>query len=81
MPASMSTIRPWYTRDAHSFVVDNAHSSLLSARAIHQAQVVAGVQQWEVLDESAIIAGSRVAAGLDPFDSGKVRTYVLNLSS
>ncbi|KAJ8596256.1 NAD(P)-binding protein [Rhizopogon salebrosus TDB-379] len=51
--------------------IDNAHSSLLSARAIHQAQAVAGIQQWEVLDESAIIASSRVAAGLDPFDSGK----------
>ena len=39
---------------------------------MHQAQTVAGTQQWDILDWSAIIASSRVAAGLDPFDSAKV---------
>ncbi|KAG1766408.1 NAD(P)-binding protein [Suillus occidentalis] len=51
--------------------VDNAHRSLISTRAMHQAQVVAGTQQWDIIDWSASIASSRVAAGLDPFDSRK----------
>jgi len=45
---------------------------------MHQAQMVAGTQQWDILDWSALIASSRVAAGLNPFDSNKVRTWVLN---
>jgi spermidine/putrescine-binding protein len=39
---------------------------------MHQAQVVAGTQQWDIIDWSASIASSRVAAGLNPFDSKKV---------
>ncbi|KAG1766407.1 NAD(P)-binding protein [Suillus occidentalis] len=53
--------------------VSNAHRSMITTRAIHQAQVVAGTQQWDIIDESALIASSRVAAGLNPFDSKKVR--------
>ncbi|KAF9231910.1 NAD(P)-binding protein [Melanogaster broomeanus] len=34
---------------------------------------VAGTQKWDIIDWGAMIAGSRVAAGLDPFDSSKVR--------
>ncbi|KAG2075173.1 NAD(P)-binding protein [Suillus decipiens] len=49
--------------------IDNTHRSLITARAIHQAQVVAGTQQWDILDWSSLIASSRVAAGLNPFDS------------
>ncbi|KAG1825670.1 NAD(P)-binding protein [Suillus subaureus] len=51
--------------------VDNTHRGLITARAIHQAQVAAGTQQWDILDWSALIASSRVAAGLNPFDSKK----------
>ncbi|KAG1784220.1 NAD(P)-binding protein [Suillus placidus] len=51
--------------------VSNAHRSMITTRAIHQAQVVSGTQQWDIIDESALIASSRVAAGLNPFDSKK----------
>ncbi|KAG2360628.1 NAD(P)-binding protein [Suillus spraguei] len=51
--------------------IDNTHRGLITARAIHQAQVVAGTQQWDILDWSSLIASSRVAAGLNPFDSKK----------
>lgn len=51
--------------------VSNALRSMITTRAIHQAQVVAGTQQWDIIDESALIASSRVAAGLNPFDSKK----------
>jgi 3-hydroxyisobutyrate dehydrogenase-like beta-hydroxyacid dehydrogenase len=51
--------------------VSNAHRSMITTRAIHQAQVVSGTQQWDIIDESALIASSRVAAGLHPFDSRK----------
>ncbi|KAG2057082.1 NAD(P)-binding protein [Suillus hirtellus] len=51
--------------------VDNAHRALIGARAMHQAQIVAGTQQWDVLDWSSLIASSRVGAGLNPFDSKK----------
>ncbi|KAG2360632.1 NAD(P)-binding protein [Suillus spraguei] len=49
--------------------IDNTRRSLITARAIHQAQVVEGTQQWDILDWSSLIASSRVAAGLNPFDS------------
>ncbi|OAX40889.1 NAD(P)-binding protein [Rhizopogon vinicolor AM-OR11-026] len=51
--------------------VDNAFRSLIGARAMYQAQALAGTQQWDVLDWSALIASSRVAAGLNPFDSAQ----------
>ncbi|EPT03350.1 NAD-binding protein [Fomitopsis schrenkii] len=49
--------------------VDVAHGHLLSARAIHQEQSKRGEQAFDVLDWSGLIAGTRVAAGLDAFSS------------
>ncbi|KAH7886018.1 NAD(P)-binding protein [Phlebopus sp. FC_14] len=48
-------------------VIDLAHQRLLTARSLHEAQKLAGTNKWDVIDWSAMIAGSRVAAGLDPF--------------
>ncbi|KAF9225572.1 NAD(P)-binding protein [Gyrodon lividus] len=56
--------------------VDIAHQRMITARSIHREQEVAGTQKWDILDWSALIAGSRVAAGLDPFDSSKVRGHL-----
>ncbi|EIW86945.1 NAD(P)-binding protein [Coniophora puteana RWD-64-598 SS2] len=51
--------------------VDVAHQRMIAARAIFEAQKAAGTNKWDIIDWSALIAGSRVAAGLDPFDSSK----------
>jgi hypothetical protein len=51
--------------------VDVAHNNLLTARALHTAQARTGSTSFPVLDWAALIAGSRVAAGLDAFDAGK----------
>lgn len=59
-------------------VMDIAHNHLLTARAIHENQKAAGKESFDVLDWSALIAGSRVAAGLDGLNSGKVSIAVLN---
>ncbi|KAH7886019.1 NAD(P)-binding protein [Phlebopus sp. FC_14] len=56
--------------------IDIAHQRLITARSIHQQQKVAGTHKWDIIDWSSLIAGSRVAAGLDPFDSSKVRIIV-----
>jgi hypothetical protein len=53
-------------------VVDTAYQHLLTARAIHKGQMQEGRAVFNTLDWSAIIAGTRVAAGLDGFDSQKV---------
>ncbi|KZT08781.1 uncharacterized protein LAESUDRAFT_742425 [Laetiporus sulphureus 93-53] len=50
-------------------VVDAAHAHLLTARAIHEGQKQRGEAAFEVLDWSGLVAGARVAAGLDAFDS------------
>ena len=51
---------------------------MLTARALHANQARSGNARFDVLDWSSLIAGTRVAAGLDGFDSSKVRTaYVL----
>jgi 3-hydroxyisobutyrate dehydrogenase-like beta-hydroxyacid dehydrogenase len=50
-------------------VIDTAYQHLLTARALHAGQVTRGTQQFDTLDWSAIIAGARVAAGLDGFDN------------
>jgi hypothetical protein len=50
-------------------IVDLAHRSLLTANAIHMKQAVQGTAKFEVLDWSALVAGSRVAAGLPGLDS------------
>jgi hypothetical protein len=52
-------------------VTDTAYQHLLTARALHSAQTVNGNQQFDTLDWSALVAGTRVAAGLDGFDSRK----------
>jgi hypothetical protein len=52
-------------------VIDTAHQHLLTARALHSAQTLKGTQQFDTLDWSALIAGPRVAAGLDGLDSQK----------
>lgn len=57
-------------------VVDVAHRNMLTARAIHANQRAMGTQKYEVLDWSALIAGPRVAAGLDGLNSGKVRALI-----
>lgn len=49
-------------------IIDLAHSSLLTANAIHSKQVHQGSARHEILDWSALVAGSRVAAGLPGFD-------------
>lgn len=51
--------------------IDNAHHHMLTARALHTAQERTGSTSFPVLDWSALIAGARVAAGLDAFDSAE----------
>lgn len=53
-------------------MIDIAHQHLLTARALHVAQKAEGKETYDVLDWSAMVAGCRVAAGLDGLDSGKV---------
>ena len=50
-------------------VIDAALSHLLTARAMHVSQVDQGTARFETLDWSALVAGTRVAAGLNGFDS------------
>lgn len=52
-------------------VIDTAHQHLLTARAIHTNHKQEGKAAFDTLDWSGIIAGTRVAAGLDGFDSQK----------
>lgn len=52
---------------------DAAHQHMLTARALHSNLAQAGNAKFDVLDWSSLIAGARVAAGLDGFDSNKVR--------
>ncbi|KAJ7222861.1 NAD-P-binding protein [Mycena haematopus] len=70
--------------------IDIAHQHLITARAIHTAAVQAGIHTpnvqaakkaggedaVEVLDWSGMIAGTRVAAGLDAFGSSNVHGVV-----
>ncbi|KAG6895085.1 hypothetical protein C0992_003211 [Termitomyces sp. T32_za158] len=51
--------------------IDVAHQHLLTARAIHQSMKQEGKAVYETLDWSGIVAGTRVAAGLDGLDSNK----------
>ncbi|KAJ4002250.1 hypothetical protein F5050DRAFT_1802533 [Lentinula boryana] len=62
--------------DAPMPMIDIAHQRLITARAIHTAQKEEGTQSLDVLDWTALIAGSRVAAGLDPFHSRKDKAVV-----
>ncbi|KAI0919997.1 hypothetical protein AcW1_002889 [Taiwanofungus camphoratus] len=52
-------------------VVDAAHQHLLTARAQQAAEKLRGDATFDILDWSSLIAGARVAAGLDAFDSAK----------
>ncbi|KDQ31199.1 hypothetical protein PLEOSDRAFT_1036388, partial [Pleurotus ostreatus PC15] len=53
-------------------VIDIAHQHLITARAIHAKQAAQGKENFKTLDWSGLVAGPRVAAGLDAFDSQKV---------
>ncbi|KAI9570357.1 NAD(P)-binding protein [Boletus coccyginus] len=58
--------------------VDVAHQRLITARSIHQEQKLAGTHKWDIIDWSALIAGSRVATGMHPFDSNQSTHVVLD---
>jgi hypothetical protein len=49
-------------------LIDIAHQHLLTTRALHETQPD---KQYDPLDWSALISATRVAAGLDAFDSQK----------
>ncbi|KAI8990652.1 NAD-P-binding protein [Trametes punicea] len=51
--------------------LDTAHQHMLTARALHANQVRRGDSRFDILDWSSLVAGARVAAGLDAFDSSK----------
>jgi len=51
--------------------IDNALHHMLTARALHTAQERTGNTTFPVLDWSALLAGTRVAAGLDAFDGAE----------
>jgi hypothetical protein len=61
-------------------IIDVAHQHLITTRAIHQGQKQEGRAKYEILDTSGIIAGTRVAAGLDGLDSLKVVWNCFSLS-
>ncbi|TBU29764.1 NAD(P)-binding protein [Dichomitus squalens] len=60
--------------DAPMPALDAAHQHMLTARALYANQVKQGNAHFDVLDWSSLIAGSRVSAGLEPFDSSKQHT-------
>ncbi len=59
---------------------DAAHHHMLTARALHANAARVGNARFDVLDWSSLVAGTRVAAGLDGFDSSKVRLPMLRES-
>lgn len=61
-------------------VIDVAHQHLITARAIHANQAAQGKENFKTLDWSGLVAGPRVAAGLDAFDSQKVSAPSFNAS-
>lgn len=58
-------------------IIDIAHQHLITARALHSVQSQEGKAAHDVLDWSAVVAASRVAAGLDGFDSSKHTSSVV----
>ncbi|KAK0465458.1 NAD-P-binding protein [Desarmillaria tabescens] len=52
-------------------LADIAYQHLITARAIHDTLKAEGKEVFDPLDWSAIVASTRVAAGLDAFDSSK----------
>lgn len=59
--------------------IENASNHMLTARALHTAQERTGTTTFPVLDWSSLIAGTRVAAGLDPF-GGAEASYLPSLA-
>ncbi|KAI0778847.1 NAD-P-binding protein [Trametes elegans] len=57
--------------DAPMPALDAAHQHMLTARALHANQSRRGHSHFDVLDWSSLVAGARVSAGLDGFDSNK----------
>jgi 3-hydroxyisobutyrate dehydrogenase-like beta-hydroxyacid dehydrogenase len=58
--------------------IDIAHQHLLTARAQHTAQRAQGDGvKFETLDWSAMVAATRIAAGLDGFDSSRHSSHVV----
>jgi hypothetical protein len=53
--------------------IDVAHQHLLTARALHEQRKKEGQAEFQRLDWSGLIAGTRTAAGLSGFDRSKVR--------
>ena len=60
-------------------VIDLAHQHMLTARALHIKQKSEGTQKFDVLSWSALVAGSRVAAGLNGLNSAEVGFMILYL--
>jgi len=60
--------------------IDNALHHLLTARALHAAQARSGSTKYPVLDWSALIGGSRIAAGLEAFESPEASIFTLTCS-
>lgn len=58
----------------HIINQDTAHEHLLTARALHASKKARGQQVFETLDWSSLVAGARTSAGLDGFDSAKVKS-------
>ncbi|KAG7452219.1 NAD-P-binding protein [Guyanagaster necrorhizus] len=52
-------------------LADIAYQHLITARAIHNIMKAEGKEVYDPLDWSAIVASTRIAAGLDAFDSSK----------
>ena len=55
--------------------IENASHHMLTARALHTAQERTGTTSFPVLDWSSLIAGTRVAAGLDPFGGAEASKF------
>jgi len=57
-------------------VIDVAHQHFLTARAAHLAQQAKGESEFEVIDWSSLVAGSRLAAGMDAFQGSTLAKVV-----
>jgi hypothetical protein len=62
-------------------VIDLVYQHMLTARAGHVAQALLGRAQYKILDWSAVVAGVRIAAGLDGLDSNKVSSSQVESAS
>ncbi|KAG8936360.1 hypothetical protein FRC03_000150 [Tulasnella sp. 419] len=57
-------------------ILDITHQHLLTARAIHNSTALEE-RKFETLDWSSMVSASRVASGLNPFDSAKNQSGVI----